>query len=88
MGDQNNRTGGVNSIDLSRRRRRWLLYSIGGLILIGAGVSFVGEAIIRKADGGAWFLLGTLGLVVLNSGVSVVGQGVIEKVKLDRVRGE
>ena len=84
--DEGNRTGGVGSVDLGRRRRRWLLFSIGGLILIGAGVSIVGQAIILKAGESAfwsWFMLGTAGLVVLNSGVSCVGQGVIEKVKLD-----
>lgn len=88
MSELNNRTGGVSSIDISRLRRRWLIFSIGGLVLIGAGMSFVGEAVIRKSSGEAWFLLGTLGLVVLNSGISFVGQGVIEKVKLDRSRSE
>lgn len=71
------------------RRRRWLGFSIFGLILIGAGFSIAGEAIILKGSQApfwSWFLLGTAGLVVLNSGVSCVGQGVIEKVKLDRLR--
>ena len=60
---------------------KWLVFSILGLILIGAGVSIVGEAIIRKAAGSAWFWIGTGGLVVLNTGVSFVGQGVIFKVR-------
>ena len=60
---------------------RWLVFSIGGLILIGAGVSITGEAIIRKGSSAPWFDLGTLGLVVLNSGVSFVGQGVIHRVR-------
>lgn len=58
------------------------MFSIGGLILIGLGVSIVGEAIILKAAQQPWFLPGTLGLVVLNSGVSCVGQGVIHRVKM------
>jgi hypothetical protein len=62
-------------------RLRWLVFSISGLILIGAGVSITGEAIIRKGSGAPWFALGTLGLVVLNSGVSFVGQGVIHRVR-------
>lgn len=57
----------------------WLVASIGGLILIGAGVSITGEAIIAKAAGGPWFWLGTAGLVVLNSGVSIVGRGVVAR---------
>lgn len=83
------RTGGVNSVNLSKMRRRWLFYSILGLILVGAGVSITGEAIILKGAGvalGKWFLLGTAGLIVLNSGLSFFGQGVIEKVRLDRHR--
>lgn len=69
-------------------RRRWLFFSITGLILVGAGVSVVGEAILLKgggAPGPGWFLLGTLGLVILNSGISFFGQGVLEKAKLDRL---
>ena len=83
------RTGGVNSVNLSRIRRRWLFYSILGLILVGAGVSITGEAIILKGAGSTvtdWFLLGTAGLVVLNSGLSFFGRGVIERVRLDRHR--
>jgi hypothetical protein len=62
--------------------KRWLVFSITGLILIGAGVSITGEAIIFKSAGSPWFWLGTAGLVVLNTGVSFVGQGVIYRVRL------
>ncbi len=64
--------------------RRWLGFSISGLILIGAGVSVVGEAIIAKGAGAPWFLLGTAGLVILNAGVSVFGQGVVYRGLLTR----
>lgn len=64
--------------------QRWLGFSVSGLILIGAGVSVVGEAIIAKGDGSPWFLLGTAGLVILNAGVSVVGQGVVYRCLLTR----
>ncbi len=66
---------------------RWLIFSIGGLILIGAGVSVTGEAIIHKAAGEGWFLLGTVGLIILNSGVSCVGQGVIHRIRMDGAAG-
>jgi hypothetical protein len=65
-------------------KARWLAFSIAGLILIGAGVSIVGEAIIIKATGGSWFWVGTAGLVVLNAGVSVFGQGVVYRSLLTR----
>lgn len=64
---------------------KWLLFSIGGLILIGAGVSVIGEAIILKSAAdrvGEWFWMGTLGLVILNSGVSLFGQGVVTRVQM------
>lgn len=64
--------------------QKWLTYSISGLILIGAGVSVVGEAIIAKAGGSPWFLMGTAGLVILNAGVSVFGQGVVYRGLLTR----
>lgn len=64
--------------------RRWLVFSVGGLVLIGAGVSVVGEAIIAKSSGASWFLLGTVGLVILNAGVSVFGQGVVYRGLLTR----
>ncbi len=65
-------------------RVAWLVFSVGGLILIGAGVSIVGEAIISKGAGEPWFLLGTAGLVVLNSGVSIFGQDVVYRSRLGR----
>lgn len=74
-------------MDAATLRRRWLVYSIGGLILIGAGVSVVGEAIIMKSRDLPWFWLGTVGLVILNSGVSVVGQGVVYRGLLARETG-
>lgn len=61
-------------------RVKWLVHSIGGLVTIGAGVSVVGEAILRKGGGEPWFILGTIGLVVLNAGVSLFGQGVVFRV--------
>ena len=72
--------------ELMNTTAKWLLFSIGGLVLIGAGFSITGEAIIRKAAGEPWFWLGTGGLVVLNAGVSFFGQGVIERVRSPRER--
>ena len=65
---------------------KWLVFSIGGLILIGLGLSITGEAIILKAAGNSWFVMGTLGLIAVNSGVSVFGQGVIYRIALNKER--
>lgn len=66
-------------------KTKWWLFAVAGLILIGAGFSIAGEAIIVKAGGAPvkeWFLLGTGGLIVFNAGVSVFGQGVVYRSKL------
>lgn len=59
----------------------WLVFSIGGLVLVGAGISIVGDAIARRIAGDPWFWVGTVGLVVLNSGLSCFGRGVIARVR-------
>ncbi|QNL22956.1 hypothetical protein HZR84_13740 [Hyphobacterium sp. CCMP332] len=64
---------------------KWLIYSIGGLILCGFGISLVGEAIIAKIQNGSWFYLGTAGLVVFNSGLSFFGQAVIFRSKMQNI---
>jgi hypothetical protein len=63
---------------------KWLFYSILGLVLIGAGFSVAGEAIIRKAAGEPWFWMGTGGLVILNAGISCFGSGVVSRVRMLR----
>jgi hypothetical protein len=64
-----------------RAKTLWLVYAVLGLVLIGAGVSIVGEAVIRKAAAESWFVMGTAGLVVLNAGVSVFGQAVVYRIQ-------
>jgi len=65
--------------------RKWMILAIAGLLLIGFGVSLVGESILIKSQTdnfwiwGAW---GTLALIVLNAGVSLFGQAVIERIKI------
>ena len=59
---------------------RWLALAVGGLVLIGAGISVVGEAISRRIAAEAWFWIGTGGLVLLNSGISMVAQAAMERV--------
>lgn len=64
-----------------RNSLRWWAYSIGGLVLIGAGLSVLGEAIIAKSMGKAWFLVGTLALILVNSGICLVAGAVILRLK-------
>ncbi len=57
----------------------WSTNAPRGLLLIGAGVSVVGQAIVLKAQrkaGWKWFLMGVVGLIALNSGVSIFGEAV------------
>lgn len=56
---------------------RWWLCSVGGLVLIGAGLSVLGEAIIAKSNDEAWFLVGTFALILVNSGICLVAGAVI-----------
>lgn len=69
-------------------KTKWLLYSIVGLILVGAGLSVFGEAVAIKTltinSRGSWFVWGTASLVLVNSGLSFIGQAVIFKVRLER----
>ncbi len=58
---------------------KWLIESVGGLILIGFGLSLLGQSIIYKSRGDSlkkWFLWGTLSLIVINSGICIFGDSV------------
>lgn len=77
------------------KRLSWYLHSIGGLLLTGAGISLIGEAVLLKGQGGdwlPWFSLGTLGLIVFNSGLAVVAKAAVllaelrQKNRLERHR--
>ena len=70
-----------NQRNTSRNRLRWWLYSVGGLLLIGAGISILGEAIIAKSRGEAWFLVGTLAIILVNTGICLVAGAVIVRLK-------
>ena len=66
-------------------RRKWLLYSVGGLSTIGFGLSLLGEAIRYKIEQDHWWiLLGTIALVVTNSGICFVAKATLIKIKLNK----
>ena len=64
-----------------RNSLRWWLYSVGGLVLVGAGLSVLGEAIISKSRGEAWFSVGTFALILVNSGICLLAGAVILRLK-------
>lgn len=58
------------------------VYAVGGILLMGFGLSVLGEAIRHKTiEKGFkhWFGGGTLGLTIFFSGLSVFGQAVVFK---------
>ena len=64
---------------------RWLLYSVGGLLLLGFGLSLLGEAILYKFNNDfIWFYWGTAALVVFNSGIGLIGEAIVTKFKLEK----
>ena len=64
-------------------KKKWWMYSILGLLLLGFGLSLLGEAIIYKfQDNFNWFYWGTAALVVFNSGIALVGEAIVLKCKM------
>jgi hypothetical protein len=62
--------------------KKSFIYSVVSLLVIGLGLSLLGEAIISKWNNSTnWVWLGTLALVVCNTGFSLLGRAVIEKIK-------
>jgi hypothetical protein len=62
--------------------KKSFIYSVVSLLVIGLGLSLLGEAIISKWNNSSnWAWLGTLALVVCNTGFSLLGRAVIEKIK-------
>ena len=64
-------------------KKKWCIYSISGLLLLGFGLSLLGEAIIYKfQDNFNWFYWGTAALIVFNSGVALIGDAIVLKCKI------
>jgi hypothetical protein len=67
-------------------KRKWLKFAVGGILLMGFGLSLLGEAGNLKMSGSAflnWFGLGTLALAVFFAGLSLFGQAVVFKSQID-----
>jgi hypothetical protein len=64
---------------MDQHYKQWSELAPRGLLMIGAGISIIGQATILKArrkPGIAWIVLGTFGLIVLNAGISMFGDAV------------
>jgi hypothetical protein len=56
---------------------KWNRFAPLALLIVGIGVSIIGDATIGKAKGRrGWVLKGTLGLIVLNAGLAIFGEAV------------
>lgn len=55
---------------------KWNLFSPIGLLVIGLGLSLIGDATYAKVQSKPWFLKGTIGLIVFNAGVAIFGEAV------------
>lgn len=71
---------GLNFLILIMKKS--LIYSVISLLVIGLGLSLLGEAVISKWNNSSnWVWLGTVALVVCNTGFSLLGRAVIEKIR-------
>ncbi|MCH6201285.1 hypothetical protein MMU07_17010 [Aquiflexum sp. LQ15W] len=72
---------------MKKLKRKWFIYSTLGILIMGIGLSVLGEAIIAKALTKGflnWFLMGTAGLALIFAGLSIFGQGVVYKTIIDQ----
>ena len=62
--------------------KKSFIYSVVSLLVIGLGLSLLGEAIISKWNNSShWVWLGTVACVFCNTGFSLLGRAVIEKIR-------
>ncbi|SHN31639.1 hypothetical protein SAMN04488057_11954 [Cyclobacterium lianum] len=71
---------------MSDLKKKWLIFAVSGLLLMGSGLSIFGESLLLKWDEQPftdWFLWGTASLVVFNAGVSLFGKAVIYRFRME-----
>ena len=61
---------------------KWIGISTISLLLIGMGLSILGEAIILKNNDKSYFTMGTLALMIINSGLCFLGEAIILRIQL------
>ncbi|MBW3468128.1 hypothetical protein EGN73_09920 [Arthrospiribacter ruber] len=66
---------------------KWLAYAVVGFLVMGLGLSFLGDAIVLKMTSNElweWFAYGSVALVTFFAGLSIFGQAVVFKTLIDR----
>ncbi|SNS15114.1 hypothetical protein SAMN06295967_10482 [Belliella buryatensis] len=66
-------------------KKKWIYYAVFGILLMGFGLSLLGDSIILKAANDnwlPWFLMGTFALICFFAGLSIFGQASVYKSKL------
>jgi hypothetical protein len=61
---------------------KWLLHAVIGFLVMGLGLSMIGDAVVVKMQGADfldWFIYGTVSLAVFFAGLSFFGQAVVFK---------
>lgn len=61
---------------LNETYEKWNRFSPLGLLLIGLGLSIIGDAALSKGRGKGWFIKGTLGLILTNAGIAIFGEAI------------
>lgn len=67
-------------------KKKWLYSAVGGILLMGFGLSLLGDSILIKYESTVffdWFLLGTIALAVFFAGLSLFGSAVNIKSQID-----
>jgi hypothetical protein len=66
--------------------KKWLYNAVGGILLMGFGLSLLGDSIISKFENDDfyyWFLKGTIALIVFFAGLSFFGDAVNLRTQID-----
>lgn len=78
---------------MNEHYEKWDELAPRGLVLIGFGMSIIGQAIaakIKQKGFLSWFFLGTVGLVIFNSGIALFGEAVkhrtLYEIEVQRLR--
>lgn len=64
---------------MNENYEKWDELAPRGLLIIGFGVSLIGDAIVSKSKERGflrWFIIGSLGLIAFNAGISIFGEAV------------
>lgn len=71
--------------------KKWLVYAPLGFILIGTGLSILGEVSYGKQQGWEfwqWFVGGTLSISLINAGIALVGAAVKHRIYFEQSQKE